>query len=71
MALQVVSTVSKMLKDLGAIIIDADEIAKLQGKPAYMDIINYFGKEILLESGDINRKNYNIVFGDISIEKIK
>lgn len=67
------STVSKMLKDLGAIIIDADEIARevtQKGKAAYMDIINYFGKEILLESGDINRKKLaNIVFGDTSALK--
>ncbi|MCF6096441.1 dephospho-CoA kinase [Thermovorax subterraneus] len=62
------STVSKMLREKGAYIIDADEIAKeivKPGKPAWEDIVRHFGKEILDESGNIRRKKLaKIVFPD-------
>ena len=62
------STVSRMLRQKGAHIIDADEIAKeivKPGKPAWEDIVRYFGKEILDESGNIRRKKLaKIVFSD-------
>ncbi|SHM55984.1 dephospho-CoA kinase [Caldanaerovirga acetigignens] len=62
------STVSKMLREKGAYIIDADEIAKeivKPGKPAWEDIVRHFGKEILDESGNILRKKLaKIVFSD-------
>ena len=69
------TTVSNMLEQLGAIIIDADKIARKvvkKGKPAYIDIISYFGREILLENGDIDRKKLgNIVFNNpIALEKL-
>lgn len=53
------STVSAMLKELGAYIIDADEIAReivMPHKPAWHDIIDHFGMEILLPDGRINRE---------------
>ena len=53
------STVSAMLKELGAYIIDADEIAReivMPQKPAWHDIIDHFGMEILLPDGRINRE---------------
>lgn len=52
------STVSKMLAELGAFILDADKIAHEvmePQKPAWHDIINYFGEEILLSDQTINR----------------
>ena len=58
------STVSRMLAELGADIIDADKIAfdvVLKGKPAWQKIIDYFGEGILLGNGEIDRK----VLGDI------
>lgn len=58
------STVSKMLAELGAIIIDADKIAYdavLKGKPAWKKIIENFGEGILLENHEIDRK----ALGDI------
>ncbi|MDN5331376.1 MAG: dephospho-CoA kinase [Tepidanaerobacteraceae bacterium] len=62
------STVSRMLRQKGAYIIDADEIAReivKPGKPAWEDIVRYFGKEILDESGNIRRKKLaKIVFSD-------
>lgn len=62
------STVSRMLRQKGAYIIDADEIAKeivKPGKPAWEDIVKHFGREILDESGNIRRKKLaKIVFSD-------
>ncbi|KQL37965.1 dephospho-CoA kinase [Bacillus sp. FJAT-25509] len=52
------STVSNFLKELNVPIVDADIIAKEVveiGQPAYKKIIEAFGSEILLESGEINR----------------
>lgn len=62
------TTVSDILSKLGAIIIDADKIARRvvqRGKPAYRDIVAYFGQEILLEDYGINRKKLaGLVFRD-------
>ena len=62
------STVSRMLRQKGTYIIDADEIAKeivKPGKPAWEDIVKHFGREILDESGNIRRKKLaKIVFSD-------
>jgi len=52
------STVSTMLAELGAYIIDADEIARtivMPNQPAWHDIVAHFGSEILLPDGTINR----------------
>lgn len=60
------STVSSLLKARGAVIIDADEIAKrtmLPGKPAWVQTVNHFGEQILNDKKDIDRKKLaNIVF---------
>ncbi len=62
------STVSRMLAELGAIIIDADKIAfdaVLKGKPACCKIIDCFGECILQENGEIDRKALgDIIFND-------
>lgn len=54
------STVTRLLDQLTKIyIIDADKIGHqiiLKGKPAYYEIIKEFGKNILKEDGNINRK---------------
>lgn len=60
------STVSTMLKTKGYTIIDADiaarEVVNI-GEDAYNGIIEAFGKEILLEDGNIDRKQLgSIVF---------
>lgn len=52
------STVSKVLKDLGATIIDMDLIAReivKPGLPAWQEIVQFFGNEILRQDGEINR----------------
>lgn len=62
------STVSRILKDLGAIIIDADETAHSviePNKPAWRDIVSKFGQEILNPDMTINRERLGeIVFLD-------
>ncbi|KYD10804.1 dephospho-CoA kinase [Heyndrickxia sporothermodurans] len=60
------STVSAMLKAKGYTIVDADiaarEVVNI-GEDAYYGIIEAFGKEILLEDGNIDRKKLgSIVF---------
>lgn len=60
------STASNILKELGAIIIDADKIARRivkKGNPALNEIEKYFGKDKLLKNGELNREKLgNIVF---------
>ena len=52
------STVAKMFKVCGAVIIDADELARQvvqPGKPAWRDIVRRFGKSVLNPDRTINR----------------
>lgn len=52
------STVSAILRSLGAFVIDADQIAReivLPGQPAHQDIVKHFGPEVLLPDGQLNR----------------
>ena len=62
------SVVSRGLEAAGAVIVDADKIAHeiiLKGKPAYYEIIEYYGIGILDEDGNIIRKKLGeIVFND-------
>ncbi|MBU5675632.1 dephospho-CoA kinase [Alkaliphilus sp. MSJ-5] len=67
------STVSNILRGLGAIIIDADEVARKivgQDRPALAEIERSFGKEVIFEDGNLNRKKLGtIVFNDQSLLK--
>jgi dephospho-CoA kinase len=62
------TTVAHMLKGLGAITVDLDEIARQvvePGKPAWKEIVDYFGPKILLADGHLDRKKLSkIVFQD-------
>lgn len=62
------STIARILRRTGAIIIDADLEAKRvvkAGSPAWRKIVNIFGEEILNPDNSINRKRLgNLVFGD-------
>lgn len=62
------STVSRMLKDLGAVIIDADQIAREVVKPSsstLRQIREQFGASILLPNGELDRQALGqIVFND-------
>lgn len=62
------STVAGILKNAGAIIIDADRIARdvvKKGLPAYREIVKAFGKKVLQPDGEINRSELgDIIFHD-------
>ncbi len=62
------STVSKIIKNLGYEVIDADIISREvveKGKPAYRELIAYFGDVILDEYGNIDRKELgNLIFNN-------
>jgi dephospho-CoA kinase len=62
------STVSKMLRRLGARVIDADVLAHEvmeKGTPIWQAIVQDFGQGILCRNGSINRKRLgDIVFAD-------
>lgn len=67
------STVAKILEELGAPIVDLDVIARQvvePGKPAFDEIMDYFGKQVLQEDGYIDRKKLSaIVFSDFEKRK--
>ena len=53
------STVAKMFKQCGAVVIDADELARdvvQPGKPAWREIVNVFGKTVLNPDRTLNRR---------------
>src|SRR5689334_14007466 len=60
------STVSNMLKEMSITVIDADveaRLAVMNGEPAYKEIIEEFGHNILLENGEIDRQKLgSIIF---------
>ncbi len=64
------STVSQILTKLGAIVIDADKIARQiveQGRPALEKIRICFGDKVLFKDGSLNRKKLaQLVFNDAS-----
>lgn len=64
------STVARMLADRGAIVVDADAIAREvvePGRPAYGEIVRRFGPGILLADGTLDRAQLAaLVFADDS-----
>lgn len=62
------TTVSAILKDLGAFIVDADRAARdvvTPGMPAWERIVRIFGPEILHATGEIDRERLGrLVFND-------
>lgn len=62
------STVSNYLKQLGAIVIDADIVSREivgKGQPALKEIVEIFGRKVLQRDGTLNRKHLgSIVFSD-------
>ena len=62
------STVAAMLKDLGAAVLDADEVAHELSRPKgelWQRYVDFFGEEILLPNGELNRRRISdIVFAD-------
>jgi len=62
------STASDYLREIGATIIDADIVAREiveRGQAALNEIVEYFGREVLMDDGTLNRKYLgSIVFSD-------
>lgn len=62
------STVSRLFREAGAFVIDADETAHAvirKGAPAYAGVVEAFGNGILDKKGEIDRKRLGeIVFND-------
>lgn len=53
------STVSHILQDLGAKIIDADKVSRRvtrKGEPVLDELVEYFGIEIINDKGELDRK---------------
>lgn len=67
------TVVSKMLEEIGAPIIDFDVIARQvvePDKPAWQEIVAYFGKQVLQEDRNLDRKKLSdIVFRDLEKRK--
>ncbi len=63
------STVSRMLAELGAPLIDFDELARrvvAPGTEGYRRIVDYFGRQVLAADGTLERKKLSeLVFGDL------
>jgi dephospho-CoA kinase len=64
------STVSAMLRDLGAIVIDADVLARevvARGTPGLEAVVTSFGPQVLADDGSLDRARLGaIVFADPS-----
>lgn len=62
------STVSAMLVKHGALLVDADQVARdvvEPGQPALLQIVDVFGQDVLNSDGSLNRKALGaIVFSD-------
>jgi dephospho-CoA kinase len=58
-----------MLSELGGLLIDFDTLARITqqpGKPAFRDIVDFFGEQILTQDGELDRKKLSaIVFQDV------
>ena len=53
------TTVSAILKEMGAEVIDADHISRMvtqPGEPAWKEIVEHFGEDVLLPDDTIDRK---------------
>ena len=68
------STVSAAFADAGAIVIDADEIARdvvKKGQPAWQSIVDYFGQQILQPDKEIDRARLADIIFKHAEQKLK
>jgi dephospho-CoA kinase len=68
------STVSAILSDLGAVVIDSDQLARevvARGTPGLAQVVEAFGPEVLTPQGDLDRPKVGaIVFADESRRRV-
>lgn len=62
------STVSRMLRELGARVVDIDAIARqvvAPGEPAWREVVDWLGQQVLLIDGNLDRRKVaDLVFAD-------
>ena len=62
------SSVATMLEELGAFVIDADQLSRdvvASGSPVLSEICHCFGEDMLLQNGTLNRQKLrNLIFAD-------
>ena len=67
------SYVAELLEEMGAPLIDFDQLARVvvePGKPAFKQIVDYFGSQVLAEDSTLDRKKISeIVFSDMEKRK--
>jgi len=67
------STVSSMLRELGAVVIDADQLARevvARGTPGLRAVVEELGPSVLTEAGELDRPAVaRMVFGDDGARK--
>ncbi len=67
------TTVAKMLEELGAPAIDFDVLSRVvvePDKPAWRDIVSFFGEQVLLEDRTLDREKLrDVVFRDLEKKK--
>jgi dephospho-CoA kinase len=67
------STVAQMLRELGAVVVDADQLARevvAPGTPGLARIVEAFGEEVLGADGALDRKAMGaLVFGDAELRR--
>jgi len=67
------STVARMLADRGAVVIDADDLARevvRPGEPAFQRIVERFGKEMVQPDGTLDRARLGaVVFADAAARR--
>lgn len=67
------STVAAVFAEAGAVVIDADEIARdvvSKGRPAWCRIVAHFGRNVLLPDGDIDRKKLGVIIFNDARQKV-
>jgi dephospho-CoA kinase len=68
------STVSRMLDELGAVLVDADVLARevvAKGTPGLEEVVEAFGPEILTDDGELDRPAMGaIVFADAEKRRV-
>lgn len=67
------TTVSDIFAELGTPVIDTDILARelvAPGQPALLEVVELFGKDCLLNNGELNRRHLrNLVFADENARK--
>lgn len=68
------STVAQMLRELGAVVVDADVLARevvARGTPGLAAVVGALGEDVLTAEGDLNRPAVGrLVFGDETARRV-